>query len=97
MKFKTTHAPPGDTLIHRGDVLKALFFISRGSIEILQVLTALHLSVRLSDMPFGTNTAGAALISNHCKSRMTYHHPIELVQSALDEVEPFVTSFLFCP
>ncbi|XP_076352580.1 voltage-gated inwardly rectifying potassium channel KCNH6-like [Tachypleus tridentatus] len=36
MKFKTTHAPPGDTLVHRGDVLTALYFISRGTIEILK-------------------------------------------------------------
>uniref|UniRef100_A0A4W4HHR3 Voltage-gated inwardly rectifying potassium channel KCNH2 n=1 Tax=Electrophorus electricus TaxID=8005 RepID=A0A4W4HHR3_ELEEL len=36
MKFKTTHAPPGDTLVHQGDVLTALYFISRGSIEILR-------------------------------------------------------------
>lgn len=36
MKFKTTHAPPGDTLVHRGDVLISLYFISRGSIEILK-------------------------------------------------------------
>ncbi|KAI1889003.1 hypothetical protein AGOR_G00174580 [Albula goreensis] len=36
MKFRTTHAPPGDTLVHAGDVLTALYFISRGSIEILR-------------------------------------------------------------
>lgn len=36
LKFKTTHAPPGDTLVHRGDVLTALYFLSRGSIEILK-------------------------------------------------------------
>ena len=36
MKFKTTHVPPGDTLVHRGDILDALYFISRGSIEILK-------------------------------------------------------------
>ncbi|CAG5134829.1 unnamed protein product, partial [Candidula unifasciata] len=36
MKFKTTHVPPGDTLVHRGDVLTAMYFISRGSIEILK-------------------------------------------------------------
>uniref|UniRef100_T1IRM0 Cyclic nucleotide-binding domain-containing protein n=1 Tax=Strigamia maritima TaxID=126957 RepID=T1IRM0_STRMM len=36
MKFKTTHAPPGDTLVHRGDVISALYFISRGTIEILK-------------------------------------------------------------
>ncbi|XP_062872365.1 potassium voltage-gated channel subfamily H member 2a [Trichomycterus rosablanca] len=36
VKFKTTHAPPGDTLVHAGDVISALYFISRGSIEILR-------------------------------------------------------------
>ncbi|XP_022074033.1 potassium voltage-gated channel subfamily H member 7-like [Acanthochromis polyacanthus] len=36
MRFKTTHAPPGDTLVHGGDVLTALYFLSRGSIEILK-------------------------------------------------------------
>ncbi|XP_030076977.1 voltage-gated inwardly rectifying potassium channel KCNH6 [Microcaecilia unicolor] len=36
IKFKTTHAPPGDTLVHYGDVLTTLYFISRGSIEILR-------------------------------------------------------------
>ncbi|CAF0829546.1 unnamed protein product [Adineta steineri] len=35
MKFKTTHAPPGDIITHRGDILTSLYFISRGSIEIL--------------------------------------------------------------
>ncbi|XP_027765420.1 LOW QUALITY PROTEIN: potassium voltage-gated channel subfamily H member 2-like [Empidonax traillii] len=62
MKFKTTHAPPGDTLVHAGDVLTALYFISRGSIEILRgdVVVAilgetntfgelLHLHVRLGN------------------------------------------------
>ncbi|XP_021068740.1 potassium voltage-gated channel subfamily H member 6 isoform X2 [Mus pahari] len=36
IKFKTTHAPPGDTVVHLGDVLSTLYFISRGSIEILR-------------------------------------------------------------
>jgi CRP-like cAMP-binding protein len=36
LKFKTTHAPPGDILVHRGDVLTSLYFIARGSIEIIQ-------------------------------------------------------------
>uniref|UniRef100_A0A8B9KIJ2 Potassium voltage-gated channel subfamily H member 7 n=1 Tax=Astyanax mexicanus TaxID=7994 RepID=A0A8B9KIJ2_ASTMX len=36
MRFNTTHAPPGDTLVHSGDVLTALYFLSRGSIEILK-------------------------------------------------------------
>uniref|UniRef100_A0A8D2ZIK5 Voltage-gated inwardly rectifying potassium channel KCNH2 n=1 Tax=Scophthalmus maximus TaxID=52904 RepID=A0A8D2ZIK5_SCOMX len=36
MRFKTTHAPPGDTLVHAGDLISDLYFISRGSIEILK-------------------------------------------------------------
>ncbi|XP_076026063.1 voltage-gated inwardly rectifying potassium channel KCNH7 [Genypterus blacodes] len=36
MRFQTTHAPPGDTLVHSGDLLTALYFLSRGSIEILR-------------------------------------------------------------
>ncbi|XP_051565540.1 potassium voltage-gated channel subfamily H member 7-like isoform X2 [Myxocyprinus asiaticus] len=36
MRFKTTHVPPGDTLVHCGDVLTALYFLSLGSIEILK-------------------------------------------------------------
>jgi len=35
MQFKTTHAPPGDTLIHPGDILSAVYFIARGSLEIV--------------------------------------------------------------
>ncbi|XP_058502162.1 potassium voltage-gated channel subfamily H member 6-like [Solea solea] len=36
MRFKTTHAPPGDTLVHAGDLISDLYFISRGCIEILK-------------------------------------------------------------
>ncbi|XP_026079075.1 potassium voltage-gated channel subfamily H member 6 [Carassius auratus] len=36
VRFKTTHSPPGDTLYHHGDVIKALHFISRGSIQVSQ-------------------------------------------------------------
>lgn len=36
MKVKTTHAPPGDTMVHKGDVLTSMCFIARGSIEILK-------------------------------------------------------------
>ncbi|XP_077062046.1 voltage-gated inwardly rectifying potassium channel KCNH6 isoform X1 [Siphateles boraxobius] len=41
MRFKTTHSPPGDTLYHHGDMLKALHFISRGSIQVSQHNTVL--------------------------------------------------------
>ena len=36
IRFKTTHMPPGDTLVHKGDVLMSLYFIARGSVEILE-------------------------------------------------------------
>ncbi|XP_065320030.1 uncharacterized protein LOC135927777 isoform X3 [Gordionus sp. m RMFG-2023] len=36
LRFKTTHAPPGDILVHKGDVLMNLYFIAKGSIEILK-------------------------------------------------------------
>ncbi|CAJ1081098.1 hypothetical protein INR49_013661 [Xyrichtys novacula] len=36
MRFKTVHAPPGDTLIHFGDILDSLFFVSRGSIQVIR-------------------------------------------------------------
>ncbi|ODN06245.1 Potassium voltage-gated channel subfamily H member 7 [Orchesella cincta] len=53
MKFKTTHAPPGDTLVHRGDVLTALYFISRGSIEILK--EDIVMAILSKDDIFGEN------------------------------------------
>ena len=55
MKFKTTHAPPGDTLVHQGDVLVSLYFISRGSIEIVKddaVLAILGETYTLSLSPY---------------------------------------------
>nr|XP_057941824.1 potassium voltage-gated channel subfamily H member 7-like isoform X2 [Doryrhamphus excisus] len=36
VRFKTMHAPPGDTLVHSGDVLDTLYFVTCGSIEILK-------------------------------------------------------------
>ncbi|XP_061765475.1 potassium voltage-gated channel subfamily H member 6 [Nerophis ophidion] len=36
MRFKMVHAPPGDSLIHYGDILDSLFFISRGSIQVIR-------------------------------------------------------------
>jgi CRP-like cAMP-binding protein len=53
MKFKTTHAPPGDIITHRGDILTALYFISRGSIEILKddnVVAILSMFICLFDV-----------------------------------------------
>jgi len=53
MKFKTTHAPPGDTLVHQGDVLVSLYFISRGSIEIVK--DDVVLAILGKDDVFGEN------------------------------------------
>ncbi|XP_016341701.1 potassium voltage-gated channel subfamily H member 2-like [Sinocyclocheilus anshuiensis] len=62
MKFKTTHAPPGDTLVHAGDVISALYFISRGSIEILKgdVVVAILDLLR----SFTTNTKAGSMSSD---------------------------------
>ena len=35
MKFRSTHAPPGDTLVHPGDILDSIYFIARGTIEVV--------------------------------------------------------------
>ncbi len=35
LQFKSTHTPPGDTLIHKGDNLTAIYFIARGNLEIV--------------------------------------------------------------
>ena len=36
MRIRTVHAPPADTLINYGDILDSLFFISRGSIQVMR-------------------------------------------------------------
>ncbi|OWK06673.1 KCNH2 [Cervus elaphus hippelaphus] len=79
MKFKTTHAPPGDTLVHAGDLLTALYFISRGSIEILRgdvvvaILGALGSfnSPKLSPRPPGEPPGGDPLTEDGEKSSDT--------------------------
>ncbi|XP_061667101.1 potassium voltage-gated channel subfamily H member 6 [Syngnathoides biaculeatus] len=36
VRFRTVHVPPGDTLIQSGDILDSLFFISRGSVQVIR-------------------------------------------------------------
>lgn len=36
LRFTTAHAPPGDNLIHLGDIVNSIYFLARGSIEILK-------------------------------------------------------------
>ena len=54
MQFKSTHAPPGDTLIHPGDILTSIYFIARGSLEILKddaVMAILgNLTIKVNDL-----------------------------------------------
>ncbi|XP_025096460.1 potassium voltage-gated channel subfamily H member 6-like isoform X3 [Pomacea canaliculata] len=72
MKFKTTHVPPGDTLVHRGDVLSALYFISRGSIEILR--DDIVVAILGKDDVFGENMCKYATVGkSSCNVRaLTY-------------------------
>ena len=60
MKFKTTHAPPGDTIVHSSDLLMALYFVSRGSIEILK--DDVVMAILGKDDIFGENF----LVHPHC-------------------------------
>ncbi|XP_022236660.1 potassium voltage-gated channel unc-103-like, partial [Limulus polyphemus] len=72
MKFKTTHAPSGDNLVHRGDVLTALFFISRGTIEILK--DNVVMAILGKDDVFGENPCSYSTVGkSSCKVRaLTY-------------------------
>ncbi|XP_073979824.1 voltage-gated inwardly rectifying potassium channel KCNH6-like isoform X3 [Rhodnius prolixus] len=72
LKFKTTHAPPGDTLVHKGDVLTSLYFISRGSIEILR--DDIVMAILSKDDIFGENPCAHTTIGkSKCNVRaLTY-------------------------
>ncbi|XP_039292820.1 potassium voltage-gated channel subfamily H member 2 isoform X3 [Nilaparvata lugens] len=72
LKFKTTHAPPGDTLVHKGDVLTSLYFISRGSIEILK--EDIVMAILSKDDIFGENPCAHPTIGkSSCNVRaLTY-------------------------
>ncbi|GFU17415.1 potassium voltage-gated channel subfamily H member 6 [Nephila pilipes] len=72
LKFKTTHAPPGDTLVHRGDVLTALYFLSRGSIEILK--DDVMMAILGKDDIFGENPCSYSTVGkSSCNVRaLTY-------------------------
>ena len=72
LKFKTTHAPPGDTLVHRGDVLTSLYFISRGSLQILH--NNIVMAILGENDVFGENPCLYPTIGKYCfsKSRSKY-------------------------
>ncbi|KAJ2946421.1 hypothetical protein O0L34_g12461 [Tuta absoluta] len=72
LRFKTTHAPPGETLVHRGDVLTSLYFISRGSIEILK--DDIVMAILGKDDIFGENPCVHGTVGrSNCRVRaLTY-------------------------
>ncbi|KAG7304428.1 Potassium voltage-gated channel sub H member 6-variant 2 [Plutella xylostella] len=72
LRFKTTHAPPGETLVHRGDVLTSLYFVSRGSIEILK--DDIVMAILGKDDIFGENPCVHATVGrSNCRVRaLTY-------------------------
>ncbi|XP_071957297.1 voltage-gated inwardly rectifying potassium channel KCNH6-like isoform X4 [Antedon mediterranea] len=86
MKFKTTHAPPGDTLVHRGDVLNSLYFISRGSIEILK--DDIVLAILGKDDVFGENFCQYVTVGkSKCNVRaLTYCDLHKIVREDLMEI-----------
>ncbi|KAG8505093.1 Potassium voltage-gated channel subfamily H member 6, partial [Galemys pyrenaicus] len=77
VKFKTAHAPPGDTLVHVGDVLSTLYFISRGSIEILRddVVVAI---LGESGGKARTSWVGAVALEVSCLARWVPHRTLWL-------------------
>jgi len=52
----------GDTLVHRGDVLTALYFISRGSIEILKDDIVMAILSKGFLITFDPSVAGLTLL-----------------------------------
>ncbi|XP_064645077.1 potassium voltage-gated channel subfamily H member 6-like isoform X2 [Lineus longissimus] len=101
LKFKSTHAPPGDTLVHPGDVLDAIYFIARGSIEILK--EDIVMAILGKDDIFGENIkdiyeGGIPGKSNYCVRALSYSdlHKIEIedLTEVLDMYPEFAEGFL---
>jgi potassium voltage-gated channel Eag-related subfamily H protein 8 len=51
LKIKTTFCAPDEFLVHKGDVLHSIFYLSNGSMEVLQegMVVAILGGLRLSD------------------------------------------------
>ncbi|XP_018911095.2 voltage-gated inwardly rectifying potassium channel KCNH6 isoform X3 [Bemisia tabaci] len=98
LKFKTTHAPPGDTLVHRGDVLTYLYFMSRGSIEILR--DDIVMAILGKNDIFGENPCKHATIGkSSCNVRaLTYCDLLKIHRDDLLEVLDLYPEFYpqFC-
>lgn len=84
--FKSTHVPPGDTLIHQGDLLYSIYFIRGGHVEILQdnqSMAILSLNDILGENPCHTITPG----KSRCVVRGETHEG--------DRLRYFTNCFLF--
>ena len=99
MKFKTTHAPPGDTLVHQGDVIVSLYFIARGSIEIVKddvvmaILGKCHKSTLLTLAKFWQwNLQSRAIQLNYT---LTFLHFFWLKIYSTVFFNPFMTPFCY--
>ncbi|KAK2158309.1 hypothetical protein LSH36_173g06019 [Paralvinella palmiformis] len=103
MKFKSTHAPPGDTLIHPGDILDAIYFMARGSVEVLKDDTVMAILGKddifgeniVETTPYERATIGK---SNYFVRALSYCdlHKIMLVdlQEILEDYPEFAGDFL---
>ncbi|GAA30706.2 potassium voltage-gated channel subfamily H member 2 [Clonorchis sinensis] len=72
LKMKTTHVQPGDTLVHKGDVLCFICFIARGSIEVVMgsdIVAVLCQGDVFGENPFGQDLMGQ---SKFCVRALTY-------------------------
>ncbi|CAF3870877.1 unnamed protein product [Adineta steineri] len=61
--FKSTHIPPGDTLIHQGDILHSIYFVRGGQVEIFQnneLLVILGRNDTFGENPCNSTTLGKA-------------------------------------
>ncbi|VDP80896.1 unnamed protein product [Echinostoma caproni] len=86
LKLKTTHVPPGDTLVHKGDVLCFVCFIARGSIEILMgsdIVAVLCQGDVFGESPFGRYLMGQ---SKYYVRALTYCDLHKIQQDDLMEI-----------
>ena len=52
LKLSTTHCPPGDYIIHYGDEIANLYWIGRGTVEIIQDETIIAILGNTTSLAF---------------------------------------------
>ncbi|XP_013410242.1 potassium voltage-gated channel subfamily H member 7-like isoform X2 [Lingula anatina] len=90
LKFRTTHAPPGDTLIHPGDILTSIYFIARGSIEVLK--DDIVMAILGKDDIFGEDASNFSTLgkSNYCVRALSY---CDLNKIDIDELQGILNTY----